>query len=45
MGRNVAPLDSANAETINLRKARVWAGMAASNRQEMGIQEISQASV
>ena len=44
MGRNVAPLDRANAETINLRKACFWTGMAASNRQAMGIQEICRVS-
>ena len=44
MGRNVAPLDSAGAETINLRQARLWTGMAAANPQEMGIQEISKGS-
>jgi hypothetical protein len=40
MGGDVAPLDSANAETINLWKARFWTGMAASKGQSVGIQEI-----
>ena len=45
MGGNVALVDSADAETINLRKARFWTGMAPSNRQAMGIQEVRRVSV
>ena len=45
MGGNVAPLDGAHAETINLGEARFWTGMAASKRQPMGIQEVCRVSV
>ena len=45
VGGNVAPLDGANAETINFRKTRFWTGMAASKRQAVGIQEICRVSV
>jgi hypothetical protein len=45
MGGNVAPVDRANAETINFRKTRFWTGMAASNRPTMGIQEVRRVSI